>query len=51
VFLKIFVNKELRGVFGLKRDKIMVGWKKLYYSYEEFHSFYSSSNMIRMMEA
>jgi hypothetical protein len=37
----------VRGIFGLKRDKIIGGWKKLYKG--EFHNLYSSLHAITMI--
>jgi hypothetical protein len=38
--LKVFKNRVLRRIFGLKRDEITGGWRKLYN--EELHNLYSS---------
>jgi hypothetical protein len=27
--LRVFENRVLRGIFGMKRDKIIRGWRKL----------------------
>jgi hypothetical protein len=48
VFLKVFANRVLRGVFGPKRDRIIGGWRQMHY--EEFNKFYSSSNIITIMK-
>jgi hypothetical protein len=43
----VFENKMLRRIFGLKRDEVMGGWRKLHN--EELHNLYSSLNIIRMI--
>jgi hypothetical protein len=40
--LRIFENRVLRIIFGLKRLKVTGGWRKLHH--EELHSLYSSLN-------
>jgi hypothetical protein len=45
--LRVF-NRVLRRIFGLKRDEVTVGWRKLHN--EEFCNLYSSPNIIRMMK-
>jgi hypothetical protein len=37
----------LRRIFGLKRDEVTGGWRKLHK--EELHNFYSSPSVIRMI--
>jgi hypothetical protein len=44
--LKIFENRALR-IFGAERDEVIGGWRKLHIM--EFHNFYSSPHIIRMM--
>jgi hypothetical protein len=39
----------LRRIFGLKRDEVTGGWKKLHNG--ELHNLYSSQNMIRMIKS
>jgi hypothetical protein len=39
----------LRRIFGLKRDEVMGGWRKLHN--EELHNSYSSPNIIRMIKS
>jgi hypothetical protein len=46
--LRVFENRVLRGIFGLKRDGLAGGWRKLHY--EELHNFYSSPNIIRVIK-
>jgi hypothetical protein len=43
----VFENRVLRRIFGPKRDKGTGGRRKLHN--EELHSFYSSPNIIRMI--
>jgi hypothetical protein len=38
--LKVFENRVLRGIFGLRRDGVTGGWRKL--RNEELHDLYSS---------
>jgi hypothetical protein len=45
----VFQNRVLRRIFGLKRDDVMRGWRKLHN--EELHNFYSSRNIIRMIKS
>jgi hypothetical protein len=45
----MFENRVLRGIFGLKRDEVMGGWRKLHNA--ELHNFYSSPSIIRMIKA
>jgi hypothetical protein len=39
----------LRRIFGLKRDKVRGGWRKLHK--EELHNSYSCPNIIRMIKS
>jgi hypothetical protein len=39
----------MRRIFGLKRDEVMGGWRKLHN--EELDNLYSSSSIIRMIES
>jgi hypothetical protein len=39
----------LRRIFGLKRDEVTGGWRKLHN--EELHNLYSSPNKIRMIKS
>jgi hypothetical protein len=45
----VFNNRVLRRIFGLKRDEVTGGWRKL--PNEEFHNFYSLPSIIRMMKS
>jgi hypothetical protein len=40
--LRIFENRVLRRIFGVKRQEVTRGWRKLHH--EELHSLYSSLN-------
>jgi hypothetical protein len=46
--LRVFENRELRRIFGPKRDEVTGGWGRLHN--EELHDLYSSSSIIRMMK-
>jgi hypothetical protein len=39
----------LRGIFGLKKDEVTGGWRKLHN--EELRNFYSSPSIIRMIKS
>jgi hypothetical protein len=45
---RVFENRVLRRIFGLKRDEVIGGWRKLHN--EELHNLYGSPNIIRMIE-
>jgi hypothetical protein len=45
----VFENRVLRRIFGLKRDEVTGGWRKLHN--EELHNLYSSPSIIRMIES
>jgi hypothetical protein len=47
--LRVFENGVLRRIFGLKRDGVTVGWRKLHN--EDLHNSCSSPNMIRMFKS
>jgi hypothetical protein len=42
--LRVFENRLLRRIFGLKRDEVTGGWTKLHN--EELHNLYSSPSII-----
>jgi hypothetical protein len=44
----VFENRELRRIFGPKRDEVTGEWRKLHK--EELNDLYSSPNIIRMMK-
>jgi hypothetical protein len=41
--------RELQRIFGLKRNEVTGGWRKL--NNEELHNFYSSPIIIRIMKS
>jgi hypothetical protein len=41
-------HKVLRKIFGHKMDEVRDQWKRLHY--EELNDFYSSTNIIRVIE-
>jgi hypothetical protein len=45
----VFENRELRRIFGLKRDEMTGGWRKLHN--KELHNLYSSPSIIRMIKS
>jgi hypothetical protein len=45
--LRVFENRFLRRIFGPKRDKVTVEWRKLHNV--ELHILYSSPNIIRQI--
>jgi hypothetical protein len=45
----VFENRVLRRVFGLKRDEVTGGWRKLHK--EEIYDLYSSPNIIRLIKS
>jgi hypothetical protein len=47
--LRVFENRVLRGIFGLKRYEVTGEWRKLHN--EELHNLYSSSDIIRQVKA
>jgi len=47
--LRVFENRLLRRIFGLKRDEVAREWGKLYY--EELNDLYSSPNIIRVIKS
>jgi hypothetical protein len=47
--LRVFDNRVLRRIFGPKRAEVMGDWRKLHN--EEFHNFYSSPNIIRIIKS
>jgi hypothetical protein len=46
--LRVFENRMLRRIFGLKGDKVTGGWRKLHN--EELHNLYSLPVIIRMIK-
>jgi hypothetical protein len=47
--LRVFENRVLRRIFGLKRGKVMGGRRKLHN--EELHNLYSSPSIIRTIKS
>jgi hypothetical protein len=45
----VFENKVLRMIFGPRKDVVTGEWRKLHN--EELHGFYSSTSIIRIIEA
>jgi hypothetical protein len=47
--LRVFENRVLRRIFGLKRDEVTGEWRKLHN--EELHNLYSSPGIIRTIKS
>jgi hypothetical protein len=47
--LRVFENRVLRRIFGLKRDEVTGEWRKLHN--EELHDLYSSPSIIRIIRS
>ena len=47
--LKVFENRVLRRIFGLKRDGVAGEWRKLYN--EELSDLYRSPNIVRVIKS
>jgi len=47
--LRVFENRVLRRIFGLKRDEVTGEWRKL--NKEELNDLYSSPNNFRMIKS
>jgi hypothetical protein len=47
--LKVFGNRMLRRIFGLKRDEVTGGCRKLHN--KELHNLYSSPSIIRVIKS
>jgi hypothetical protein len=45
----VFENRVLRRIFGRKREEVAGGWRRLHK--EEFHNFYTSPNIIRVIKS
>jgi hypothetical protein len=45
----VFENRVLRRIFGLKRDEVKGGWRKLHN--EELHDLYLSPSIIRIIKS
>jgi hypothetical protein len=46
--LRVFENRFLRRIFGLKRDEVTGEWRKLHS--EELHNLYLSPDIIRQVK-
>ena len=44
--LRVFENRVLRGIFGVKRDEVTGEWRKLHK--EELNDLYCSPNIVRV---
>jgi hypothetical protein len=49
LMLRVFENRVLRRVFGLKRDEVTGEWRKLHN--EELNDLYSLSNIVRVVKS
>jgi hypothetical protein len=47
--LRVFENRVLRRIFGLRRDEVTGEWRKLHN--EELHNLYSSPDIIRQVKS
>ena len=47
--LRVFGNRVLRGIFGLKRDEATGEWRKLHN--EELNDLYSSPSIVRVIKS
>jgi hypothetical protein len=47
--LRVFENRVLRKIFGLKRNEVIGGWRVLHN--EELHSLYCSPSIIRIIKS
>jgi hypothetical protein len=47
--VRLFENRVLRIVFGLKRSEVIGGWRMLHN--EELNNYHSSSNVITMINS
>jgi len=47
--LKVFENRVLRRIFGLKKDEVTGEWRKLHN--EEFNDLYCSPNIVRVIKS
>jgi hypothetical protein len=48
-WLRVFENRVMRRICGLKRDEVTGGWRKQHN--EELHNLYSSQHIIRMIKS
>jgi hypothetical protein len=47
--LRVFENRVLSRIFGPKREEVAEEWRRLHN--EEFHKFYKSRNIVRMIKS
>jgi hypothetical protein len=47
--LRVFENRVLRRIFGVKRDDVTGEWRKLHN--EELHDLYPSPSIIKIMKS
>jgi hypothetical protein len=47
--LRLFENKVLREIFGLKKEEEVRGWRRLYI--KEHHNLYALPNIISMIKS
>ena len=47
--LRVFDNKVLRRIFGLRRDEVTGDWRRLHN--EELNDLYSSPNIVRVIKS
>jgi hypothetical protein len=47
--VRVFENRVLRRIFGMKRDEVMGDWRKLHN--QELHNLYYLPSIIRMMKS
>jgi hypothetical protein len=47
--VRVFENRVLRRIFGLRRDEVTGEWRKLHN--EELHDLYYSPSIIRMIKS
>jgi hypothetical protein len=47
--LRVFGNRELRGVFEPKREEVAGVWRRPHY--EDFHNLYASPNIIKIIKS
>jgi hypothetical protein len=49
IIIRVMQNRAPRRIFGLKRDGVTGGWRKLHS--EELHNLYSSPSIIRIIKS
>jgi hypothetical protein len=47
--LRVFEDRVLKMVFGLKREKVAGGWRRLHN--EELHNLHTSPNIIQLVKS